>query len=468
MTDLAPAPQLAAELWSGLGGEAGALAALTFEGSGALPSAFSVTDLAAASIGVAGLALAEFRAAASDGGGSGPLPPVTVDRRLASFWFGTTIQPLGWEIPPPWDPIAGDYATADGWVRLHTNLPHHRAVSLKILGMPADRAAVERAVTRWTADALEAAIVAAGGCAARMRTADEWARHPQGRAVAGEPLIHRARLGEAPLPHWPATAERPLAGIRVLDLTRILAGPAATRFLAAFGADVLRIDPPNWDESSLAPEMTLGKRCAHLDFRKPAELERLKKLIAQADVLVHGYRPGALPGLGLDSAARRSRNPGLIDVGLNAYGWGGPWMERRGFDSLVQMSSGIAEAGMRRLQRDRPTPLPVQALDHATGYLIAAAALRGLTDRRRSGRGSTARASLARTAALLLHHPAEKEEPPFASQTEADWAPGEEATAWGPARRLRPPLTIADTPLAWDHPAGLLGAAGHQPAWLSV
>lgn len=460
MTDTSPAGRIATEFWSSLGGEAGALSALAIEGAGDLPSVFAASDLAAAAIGVAGLALAAFRA-----GGVGPLAPVRVDRRLASFWFGTTIRPQGWEVPPLWDPIAGDYPTMDGWIRLHTNAPAHRAAALTVLGMPGDREAVARAVARWAADGLEAAILAAGGCAARMRSAEDWASHPQGRAVASEPLLHRARVGEAPRPAWAVTVERPLAGIRVLDLTRVLAGPTATRFLAGFGAEVLRIDPPFWDEAGLAPEMTLGKRCTHLDLREPGAVERLKTLIAGADVLVHGYRPGALPGLGLDPAARRALNPGLVDVCLNAYGWTGAWKERRGFDSLVQMSSGIAEAGMRRLGRDRPTPLPVQALDHATGYLMAAAVLRGLADRRLTGRGSTARTSLARVAGLLLAYPADSARPGFSRETAADLAPDTEATAWGPALRLRPPLTIDGTPMAWEQAAGPLGGAGSRPAW---
>lgn len=461
MTDVSLAPRLAAEFWSVLGGKRDAPAALTFAGTGDLPSVFAVSDLAAASIGVAGLALAEFRAA----GSGAPLPAVTVDRRLASFWFGTSLRPMGWELPSPWDPIAGDYQTADGWIRLHTNVPHHRAAALNVLGQSGDRATIAAAVARWSADGLEAAILGSGGCAARMRSAEDWAHHPQGRAVAMEPLLHRARLGDAPRPAWAATAERPLAGIRVLDLTRVLAGPTATRFLAGFGADVLRIDPPNWDETALAPEMTLGKRCAFLDFQKPAEFERLKKLISGADVLVHGYRPNAMPAKGLDSAGRRGLNLSLVDVCLSAYGWTGPWKERRGFDSLVQMSSGIADAGMRRLGRAQPTPLPVQALDHATGYLMAAAVLRGLTERRLTGRGSAARASLARTAHLLLSHPTQTEGNAFAAETEADLAPEVENTAWGPARRLRPPVAIAETEMRWDRPAGQLGAEGHHPSW---
>ena len=165
----------------------------------------------------------------------------------------------------------------------------------------------------------------------------------------------------------------------MLDLTRVLAGPVATRFLAGFGADVLRIDPPEWDEPAVVPEVTLGKRCARLDARTDDGRAHLRRLLAEADVLVHGYRPGVLDSLlGVDADGRAELRPGLVEVCLDAYGWTGPWSARRGFDSLVQMSSGIAEAGMRWAGRDVPTPLPVQALDHATGYLMAAEVIDGL------------------------------------------------------------------------------------------
>ena len=170
-------------------------------------------------------------------------------------------------------------------------------------------------------------------------------------------------------------------------MTRVLAGPVATRFLAGFGAEVLRIDLPGWDEPAIVPDVTLGKHCARLDLRQPRDRNTWEGLLQAADVLVHGYRPGALAGLGLDAEQRRALCPGLVDVSLDAYGWDGPWRGRRGFDSLMQMSCGIAAAGMTMLNRDRPTPLPVQALDHATSYIMAAAAVRGLTDRLITGLG---------------------------------------------------------------------------------
>ena len=262
---------------------------------------------------------------------------------------------------------------------------------------------VTRTVQTYSATELETAVVVAGGAAAAMRSIEEWEAHPQGRAVASEPLVAWSVASDASATQERPTIdrprrERPLAGVRVLDLTRVLAGPVATRFLAGLGADVLRIDPPTWDEPGVVPDVTLGKRCARLDLRRPADVDQFVTLLASADVLVHGYRPGALAGLGFDHARLHAVRPGLVDVALDAYGWSGPWAGRRGFDSLVQMSSGIADAGRRVAGAERPTPLPVQALDHATGYLMAAAALRGLTVRRRDMTGSSARVSLARTA----------------------------------------------------------------------
>lgn len=447
-----------AELWAALGGVPEALRSVRETGSGALPSVFAVSDLASASMAAAGLAAADLLASRH-----GAHPVVTVDRRAASQWFGWSIRPEGWSLPPVWDPIAGDYQTADGWIRLHTNAPHHRAAALEVLGCEADKAAVTRAVARWAKDDLEIAVVRAGGCAAAMRSADEWAAHPQGRAVAAEPLVAWQTAAEQAPAAWALPPDRPLHGLRVLDLTRILAGPVATRFLAGLGADVLRIDPLDWDEPSLIPDVTLGKRCARLDLRSAEGRAALERLLAGADVVVHGYRPGALDGLRLGADRRREIAPGIVDVSLDAYGWSGPWRERRGFDSLVQMSSGIADAGMRRLGKDRPFPLPVQALDHACGYVIAAAVLCGLRQRVLTGRGTTARLSLARIAALLTSGPAGDPAASLGPDQPADFAPEIESTVWGPARRIKAPVTLGGAPMRWDYPAGLLGSS--PAAW---
>lgn len=445
--------------WSALDLPSSALDAVQITGQGELPSWFATTGLAAASVATAALAVQQLMVA------QGRAPAgVTVDQRLASMWFSWSIQAVGWERPPLWDAIAGDYATADGWIRLYTNAPHHRLAALAALGCADDREAVARTVGGWRAQELEEAVVAHGGCAAMMRSMAAWQAHPQGRAVTAEPLIafssHAQASGRR---EWAWTASRPLAGLKVLDLTRVLAGPVATRFLAGYGADVLRIDPPGWNEPGVIPEVTLGKRCARLDLTQAADRATFETLLSEADVLVHGYRPAALERLGYGEAYRRQRNPSLIDVALDAYGWTGPLAGRRGFDSLVQMSCGIADHGMRQQGASKPVPLPVQALDHATGYLIAAAVVRALIARLNDGRVQQARLSLARTAQLLMDAQTPAASSPLAATSDADYAPQLEQTEWGPARRYHPPAIIEGVPMAWTRPASSLGSA--SAAW---
>ncbi|MGH8390591.1 MAG: CoA transferase [Pseudomonas sp.] len=430
---------------------------IPFTSTGALPSAFAVTELACASIAVAGQAVSQLLHQQT-----GRLPGLEVDRRLASFWFSTSIRPMGWSVPPLWDPIAGDYAAKDGWIRLHTNAPHHRAAAESVLGACADRAAMASKVAQWAKSDLEQAVVDAGGCAAEMRSWEQWQAHPQGQAVNAEPLIQFAQHGRQHALLWQGSVAQPLAGIKVLDLTRVLAGPVASRFLAGLGADVLRIDPPTWNEPGVVPEMTLGKRCARLDLNDKADRSIFENLLKDADIVLHGYRADALQHLGYSSTERQRLAPGLIDVCLNAYGWSGPWQNRRGFDSLVQMSSGIADAGMRCKRADKPTPLPVQALDHATGYLMAASAITLLAERLNSGKTGSARLSLARTAKLLIEN-GRGDDAPLRAEDEHDQGMLVEQTPWGAAHRLHVPLKITGTPVQWKLAACKLGS--HRAQW---
>lgn len=429
---------------------------IDFVGDGFVPSAFAATDFAAASLGTAGLALTRLLNTI------GHSPRVKVDRQLTSAWFSSSLRPQGWEAPPAWDSLSGDYQTKDGWIRLHANAPHHSNAALKVLGCLPERLCVSQAVLTWEGDVLEETISLAGGCAAAMRSVEQWLDHPQGKALASEPLMFAATTQTAPNHGWQPRAERPLQGVRVLDLTRVLAGPVATRFLAGYGAQVLRIDPPNWNES-LIPEVTLGKRCARLDAKSSTGIRTLRHLLADTDILVHGYRPGALESLGLSATERQAVRPGLIDISLDAYGWTGPWRARRGFDSLVQMSTGIAERGRSWAGSNSPTPLPFQALDHATGYLMAAAALNGLEHRMQNGQGYTARFSLARTAKHLIDHASHSlgDRPMDLQKVSVS---GEiEHTSWGPAKRVNVPLIIEGTPMWWHSPAVHLGSS--PPLW---
>ncbi len=450
---------LSAQMWAALGGDPARLGRLRLVGEGALPGAFAVSDFAAASVACAALAADELQALASGrrgGAGAG----VEVDRRLAALWFGASLRPQGWMPPPARDSLTGDYACADGWIRLHCNAPHHREAACRVLGLDAgaDASRATPQVAPWQGARLEQAVVEAGGCAAWMRETAAWRAHPQGAALRAQPLVLRESVPAPPLA-WAPVAGRPLQGLRVLDLTRVLAGPVSTRVLAGLGATVLRIDAPQWEEPGVVPDVTRGKRCARLDLKTPQGLETFIHLLGDADVFVHGLRPGALESLGLGAAARQGLRAGLIDVCLDAYGWAGPWAARRGFDSLVQMSCGIAEAGMRQAGASRPLPLPVQALDHATGYLMAAAVMRGLSLRAQGGGAMRARLSLARSAELLLDSPTPEPRAAHAAQGEVDLEPAVERTPWGPARRLRAPWRIEGVDTRWELPAAELGSS---------
>jgi len=364
-------------------------------------------------------------------------------------------------------PASRFWRAADGWVRTHANFPWHREALLRAVGA-ADDEGLAASIAARSAEEVEAAAFVAGGVAAKARTPAEWLAHPQGAAVAAEPLVARVRLGDSaprsgldPGPPSPA----PMAGIRVLDLTRVIAGPVCARVLGALGADVLRLDPParpDFDPGQPADTL-LGKRSAFLDLGTDAGAERLDALLADADVVLLGYRPGALSRFRLAPEGLAERHPGLVIMELAAWGHTGPWHERRGFDSIVQAASGIAavEAG----PDGEPGALPCQLLDHGTGYLAAAAVMDALVEQRERGGTHLLRLSLARTACWLLDAGEEREAAPVAP------LPWDEAGAAFAARldgdpsidAVPPPGSLGGTPLRWRGPVARYGTA--EPGW---
>ncbi|WP_255771145.1 CoA transferase [Pseudarthrobacter sulfonivorans] len=315
-------------------------------------------------------------------------------------------------------PSSGFRPTADGWIRLHANYPHHAARLMAALdaGTPPD---VDQALLRMTSLEAEEAISAHNGVAAAVRRRGDWLATPMHAAAAAGPWIRISRppghppprqpQPDAALPFWEPSPDplRPLAGLKVLDLTRVIAGPTATRLLGALGADVLRIDPPDLPELIDAfIDSGFDKRSAVADLRSPSGWDAVRGLAESADVVVTGYRAGGLDRFGLGADSLMAARPGLVVVTLSAWGDGGPWNGRRGFDSLVQAACGIAERyGKSDGNGWIPGALPVQALDHATGYGMAAAALALLAERLSSGKGGTATLSLARTAEELMRLP---------------------------------------------------------------
>lgn len=358
--------------------------------SGWLSATLPVLTLATTSVDA-------VQAAARRAGATGPLAEGDpAPERLAAAFGSERLFRDGETGADAFAPLSGFFPAEDGWLRTHANYPHHRDRLLRLLGLAdADRETLAKAISTRSAADLEELAAEAGAVAVRVRTEAEWRASAAGAAVATGSLVqftHREDAAPLTLPGGP----RPLTGIRVLDLTRVLAGPVCGRTLALLGADVLRLDPPAPAEIAWQHLDTgQGKRSAILDLR--TDLPRAQELLDAADVLVTGYRPGALEAFGLRPP------PGLIRARVNAWGEAGPWAGRRGFDSLVQAASGIS--WIESADGTTPGALPAQALDHATGYLLAAAITDALVVRTVTGRGLDLTAALARTATWLLDQP---------------------------------------------------------------
>lgn len=464
-----------ARMWAALGGEPALLERVRLhprDPATVLPARLPVRELARSTVAVCALAAAEAAALRSGGG----VPAVRVDDGAVATAF-TSERHLRIDGRPAgtFAPLSRFWRTDGGWLRTHANYPHHRARLLSVLGLSdggdgngGEEALVEAVAAELAgrrAEDVEEAVYAAGGLAVAVRTPQRWAAHPQGAAVARLPLVGRERLDETPPLPLPPT------GPRVLDLTRVIAGPVAGRTLALLGADVLRIDSPNLPESVDAHADTgFGKRSALLDLASRSGRRTFEELLSAAHVVITGYRPGALDRFGLSARELAVRRPGLVVAELNAWGGAGngPWGDRRGFDSLVQAASGIAviEAG----EDGRPGALPAQALDHGTGHLLAAAVLRSLVERHRDGGTRRVRLTLARTAHWLVHESAAPEGSEGPEGRGGPWEPYDPAD-WltetdGPLGRLRhavPPVSYEGGPEGWSRPPGRPG--GDEPVW---
>ena len=464
-TDLSPA-EILANLWSAAAGEPAALERVTLTGADpALPSSFRVGAAAQTSIAAAALAAAEIwrlrtrRAQA-----------VSVDMRAAATEFRSErhVRLAGNPPGPTWDKIAGLYRTGDGrTVRLHTNFPHHRDGMLKLLASAYGREAVQVALLKWEGEGFETAAAEAKLVATMMRSPAEWAAHPQGSAVAQLPLFEISRIGEAPARALPPAGERPLSGIRVLDLTRVIAGPVCGRTLAAHGADVMRITSPHLPGFPLLDMDTgRGKLSAALDLRAEEECERLSGLLREAHVFVQGYRPGGIAAFGFSPEACAEIRPGIVAVSLSAYGHVGPWASRRGFDSLVQNASGINHAEAEAAGTTTgPKELPAQALDHATGYLMAFGAMMALARKAREGGSWHVRVSLAQTAHWLTQLGRLPKGFDCIDPKHADVADllDEMDTPQGRLTFVKHAALLSETPAMWARPPVPLGT--HAPVW---
>ncbi|MFF3348084.1 CoA transferase [Streptomyces sp. NPDC002779] len=436
--------------WAAVGGDPALLPRVSTVGrTGVLQGRLPVRQLARGCVGACALAAAELGARRAR---LREVPEARVDDGAVGTAFVSERHLLiNGRAPVTFAPLSRFWRTADGWVRTHANYPHHRERLLAALGRPDS---VEAALAERSAADVEEAVYAAGGLAVAVRTPGEWAAHPQARAVAGRPLVERERLDQAPARVLPSAGPAlPLDGIRVLDLTRVIAGPVGTRTLALLGADVLRVDPPQYPElPDQHADTGFGKRSATLDLR--ADRRAFEELLAGADVVVTGYRPGALDRFGLAPEALAERRPGVVVAQVSAWGASGPWGRRRGFDSLVQAATGIAvtEGSARR-----PGALPAQALDHGTGYLLAAAVLRALTEQADDSGSRVVRLSLARTALWLTCEIDAGGTGGAAYGGPEPWLAERDSTL-GRLRYALPPVAYLGGPGDWARPPGTPGA----------
>ncbi len=458
-------PDIVAALWRDAGGPADALNALELPGAEpGLPSSFRVGAAAQASIAASALAAAQVH---HDRGGAMQGVSVDLGHACAEFRSEQFWRIDGAATPDPWDRIAGTYRCGDGrWVRIHTNFAHHRDGVLRLLNCRYDKAQVQAALAGWLAEDVEAQATHAGLVVAMMRSFEEWDVHPHAAGVRALPLWDAVRLDDAPARPWPASdAARPLSGLRVLDLTRIIAGPVATRALASHGAGVMTVTAAHLPSIDAVVDTGRGKRACFVDLRNAAGRDALRSLVASCDVFVQGYRPGGLDALGFGAHDLARIRPGIVVVSLSAYGHDGPWAGKRGFDSLVQTATGFNHADAAAAGIDTPKPLPCQVLDHATGFLMAFAAMMTLRRQRREGGSWHVRLSLAQTAHWLRglgRIDGGFAAPPAPLELPASWLESS-PSAWGTLTAVRPAARMTLTAPAYEAPSARLGS--HAPRW---
>ena len=433
-----------------------------------LPTSFRIGDTSTAALSAVGLAVSDLWESRT-----GRRQEVSVDARraTASLRSGKYMQMDGAGVSTERNAVMGVYPTKDGrWSYLHCNFPNHRAAALNVLGVAEDRDAVTKAVAKWNAQDLEDAIIEAKGAGGMVRTMEEWTKHPQAAAIANLPLMEIVKLADSP-PEALPEGSRPLSGVRVLDLTRVLAGPTCARTLAEHGADVMKITGAHLPNIGYQEYDTgHGKLNAQLDLREMKDMETLRELVSQTDVFSQGYRPGTLGGRGLSPEELAELRPGIVYISLCAFSHMGPWASRRGFDTVVQTVSGITNRQGDLFPGATPGPqfYPVSAIDYLTGYLMAFGGMVALNRRVHEGGSWLVRISLAQVGRWLVS----QGEIPEANlkNISAEFTP-EEIASWstvsdtpmGKLGHLGPVLSLSETPPRWVRTSVPLGH--HDPVW---
>ena len=433
-----------------------------------LPTSFRIGDTSTAALSAVGLAVSDLWESKT-----GRKQRVSVDARraTASLRSGKYMQMDGAGVSTERNMVMGTYPTKDGrWSYLHCNFPNHRAAALSVLGVNEDRDEVTKAVAKWDAFDLEEAIIEARGAGGMVRSMEEWAIHPQAAAIASLPLMDIVKIADSPPEPLP-DGSRPLSGVRVLDLTRVLAGPTCARTLAEHGADVMKITAGHLPNIGYQEYDTgHGKLNATLDLRDGRQMETLRGLVRQTDVFSQGYRPGTLGGRGLSPEELAELRPGIVYISLSAFSHEGPWASRRGFDTVVQTVSGITQRQGELFPGAIPGPqfYPVSAIDYLTGYLMAFGGIVALNKRIHEGGSWLVRISLAQVGRWLV---SQGEIPETRLKDVASEFTPEEIASWlmvsetpmGNLGHLSPVIGLSESVPRWSRPSVPLGY--HDPVW---
>jgi crotonobetainyl-CoA:carnitine CoA-transferase CaiB-like acyl-CoA transferase len=420
-----------------------------------LASPWPVGEVAAVALARAGVAAA--RLARRAGANPGPVRVVVSDAAAATVGFavmrvdGESMARTNAE-----NPWVGRYRCADGrWIHLHGGFPAlaERLASLLDLSTDADEPAIGAAVRPWESRQLEDAVAERHGCSAIIRTEEEWRRHPQGALVHSWPTVVQRNGDVSASTRWKPSPTRPLDGLRVLDLTRVLAGPTCGRTLAAFGADVLHVRGP---DVPVVPAFVVdtghGKRQAHADFTDAEQLGALRDVALASDVVVQGYRPGVVGRYGLDEDSLRSDGFRGVFASVSAFGHEGPWSDRAGWEQLAQSASGLCLGPMGD---EKPVMLPCAATDYTTGFVLAAGVMEALDAALLDGRSRRVDGSLCQTAAWIL-----RVGRLGGTITPSGFAPElqRSETGFGVVEHLGPCVEVDGLDVGWTHPTTPLGA----------
>ncbi|MDQ8732560.1 CoA transferase [Bradyrhizobium sp. LHD-71] len=451
------------DLWALAGGDPSALDAVKLTGAAPLlPSSFAVDTAAQVTIAAAGLAAAEIWKQRS---GEKQNVSVDLEHAVVECRSERYLRVAGKPPPPTWDAIAGIYKVRDGFVRLHTNFRHHRDNVCKVLNCEPERDKVQAALNNWDGEDFETRAYAGGCVVSFMRSHEVWSKHPHARALAELPVLTIEKIGEAAPKSWPS-GRRPLESVRVLDLSRVIAGPVAGRTLAVHGADVMLIAGPALPQIDwLTIDNGRGKLSAFVELKSEQGRATLQSLLAGADIFSQGYRPKSLAALGFSPEEAARINPGIVYVSMCAYGHAGPWAERRGFDSLVQTTTGFNHAEGQVAGVDGPKELPSQMLDHATGYLMAFGAMMARARQAREGGSWHVRVSLAQTGRWLWNLGRITDamgKPDLPSETVQKYMQTM-PSGFGELSAVRHAAILSKTPAFWARPAMPLGT--HPPQW---